>query len=325
MLGYLADKSSSRRTPLLLGFISTAAATGLLYLARSVWLLLLSRFFQGLAASVVYAVGFALLADTVPPEDIGYWMGFAIASLNVGMIISPSLGGILYDNFGYGSLFSAVFALVAIDIFLRLVMVEKKTLAALHRSDGETQPEYGTIEPCSGEFSHEQRIPESTTISAVNTVAHEEEGPLVSNLMSTTVMDQSAHKNPLLTLLTSARILTDLYGAFVTVFVLVGFDSAIPIFVKREFGWTSTGAGLIFLFITTPILLGPFAGRLSDRYPSALLTALWFLLSAGFIVLLNLVTYDRLGSVAPPILLCSLLTLYGRFLPRQTFTIDLLY
>jgi MFS family permease len=70
---------------LLLGFFGNAAATALLYLARNLWLLVLSRFLQGLSAAVVYTVGFALLADTVGQENIGQWMGFVISSLNVGM------------------------------------------------------------------------------------------------------------------------------------------------------------------------------------------------------------------------------------------------
>lgn len=60
-------------------------ATGLLYLARNVWLLVISRFLQGLAAATVYTVGFAMVADTVGPENIGQWMGYMTGALNVGM------------------------------------------------------------------------------------------------------------------------------------------------------------------------------------------------------------------------------------------------
>ncbi|KAF8865398.1 MFS general substrate transporter [Acephala macrosclerotiorum] len=315
ILGHFADKSDSRRTPLLYGLYATAGATGLLYLARTVWLLVLSRFLQDLAALVVYTLWFALLADTAPEGDIGQWMGFALSSLNVGIIIGPAIGGALYDNFGYGSLFFAVFALVGIDVILRLVIVEKKVAARLYEAqkrdtrrlyeveDQEAGRPYGTFQSCNEESPSAQQHPPTTSKGASRpaspTNMPAEQAPLLTGSPNlNNAEDKSSHPLPIVTLLQSPRILTNFYGAFITISTLVSFDAAIPIFVEQHFGWTSTKSGLVFLFISAPTLLGPLAGKLYDRYPSPWLSAVWFLLSAIFTVFLAFVSYDGIDSTA---------------------------
>ena len=122
----------------------------------------------------------------------------------------------------------------------------------------------------------------------------------------------------LLTLLSSPRILADLYATFVTVSLLVSFDSGLPIFLERTFGWGSTEAGLIFFTITLPILGAPLAGKLTDRYQSHWIPATGFVIVGVLTALLQLVRHNSASQVA---LLVSLLTLNGkthRTLPEGT-------
>lgn len=65
VFGWFADRSKSRRAPLLIGLLALAGSTGMLA-GKSVALLLVGRFCQGLSASVVWTVGLALLSDTAP-------------------------------------------------------------------------------------------------------------------------------------------------------------------------------------------------------------------------------------------------------------------
>ncbi|KAI9647541.1 hypothetical protein NHQ30_003926 [Ciborinia camelliae] len=233
LFGYYADRSSSRRTPLLLGFFSNAAATAVLYIAQNVWILALSRFLQGLSAAVVYTVGFALLADTVGSKDIGKWMGYVISSLNIGMLISPTIGGIMYAEIGYASLFIVMFILIAIDIIMRLFMIEKKVASRLRKDkDVDGIQTYGTFQRSIDEAIFEQQTP---TISSSSNSTSE---PLLGN--------GKKHPVALVTLLRSPRILADIYAIFITVFLLASFDAALPIFVERKFNWDSTGIARVF-------------------------------------------------------------------------------
>ena len=74
--GILADKlSSSRQLPFLLGLIMLALATVLLAVGRSIAVLTIARFLQGVSSGVVWTVGLALLVETVGPENLGKAIG----------------------------------------------------------------------------------------------------------------------------------------------------------------------------------------------------------------------------------------------------------
>jgi MFS family permease len=77
IFGWFADKSTSRRIPLLLGLLALGGATAMLCAGSSLALLVTGRFLQGLSASVVWTVGLALISDTVSKEDMGqvYFLG----------------------------------------------------------------------------------------------------------------------------------------------------------------------------------------------------------------------------------------------------------
>lgn len=71
--GWLADRSSSRQAPLLTGLGLAFVATLVFCFARAPWVLVIARTFQGFSASVIYTTGLALIADTVPAEEVGSW------------------------------------------------------------------------------------------------------------------------------------------------------------------------------------------------------------------------------------------------------------
>ena len=327
IFGWLADRTSSRRAPLLFGLILNAGATALLCFATNVYRLLLSRALQGLSAAIVYTVGFALLSDTVGTKNLGEWMGYNVLAVNVGMTVAPTIGGVMYDHAGYYSLFIVMFSLIAVDILMRLVMMEQKLAARWIEEDASTNTNpptrSGTLDSGSGEninqsrnFSGKSAIASSSeSDERSNATTTDPSAPLIQNPnVSNETENRSPSYPPLLVLLNSTRIWADLYGAFVAVALLVGFDSALPLFTERTFGWGSTGGGLIFFTITLPILGAPLAGKLTDRYQTSWLSTTGFILVGGFTALLQLVTHKSTKEI---ILLCSLLTLNGIYPPPQ--------
>lgn len=117
---------------------------------------------------------------------------------------------------------------------------------------------------------------------------------------------------PLLRLLTSPRILASTYGVFTQFGLLASFDAFLPLFVQRRFGWSSLGAGLIFLAIAIPALFGPVAGKISDRYGPCRVALAGYVLSTPPLLGLRLVGYE--DSPDQIILLVGLLVSIGFFL-----------
>ncbi|KAK5996875.1 hypothetical protein PT974_02222 [Cladobotryum mycophilum] len=61
-------------------------------------------------------------------------------------------------------------------------------------------------------------------------------------------------------------MLSSLFCVFSVLAVLTGLESVIPLHVERTFGWSTEGAGLIFLGLSVPIFLTPIIGKLHGRF-----------------------------------------------------------
>lgn len=123
--GFLADRMSSRRLPFLAGLVALAASTLLLCLGRNVAVIAVGRVLQGLSAAICWAVGLALLADSLT-ERVGWALGWVNWAMTAGFLLSPILGGLAYENAGYYAVYYMAFGLIACDIVLRLFMKEGK-------------------------------------------------------------------------------------------------------------------------------------------------------------------------------------------------------
>lgn len=345
LAGWYADKSSSRRLPLLIGLSALAGATVMLCLARTIALLVLGRVLQGISAAIVWTVGQALLVDTVGQKDIGQILGYVSISMSVGILLAPLLGGVVYERAGYYPVFYMAFGLIALDILLRMVLIEKKiarqwSKEAVHDSGGASNPEglsqevekVGTVtESCEQGSQHTQRLgedkpglstagaiggrttsgkvsPEDVEQVAASGGRNPDDRKIPETQTTPTPTRNPTEWPPVLTLLKSRRLLTALWGWIVQGSQMTAFDSVIPIYVQRTFGWNSTGAGIIFLAVMVPGFAAPLVGWASDRYGPRWLTVTGFMLAVPFWVLLRLVTHDSLGQ---KVLLCTLLFLIG--------------
>ncbi|TKA76737.1 hypothetical protein B0A49_02707 [Cryomyces minteri] len=315
--GWAADRSASRRSPLLLGLLALAASTAMLCVGNSIGVLVAGRVLQGISAAVVWTVGLALLVDTVGQKDVGQAMGWVGLSMSMGVLVAPLLGGVVFERGGYNAVFAMAFGLIGVDVVLRLLLVEKKVARRWLKEPGEvdgetvvgarageqTGNEAAGLEDDSARSSPVDKAPKESEPASI------EPQPPASPSPPTTLKRRIvANLPPIITLLASRRLLAALWGCLVQASLLTSFDSVLPLFVRATFGWTSTGAGLIFLPIVLPSFLGPLVGWLSDRYGPRWLATAGFVFSAPFLVLLRLVRHDSLGQKA---LLCALLFLVG--------------
>ena len=133
--GYLADRSTSRRVPLLVGLLALAGSTLMLCLGHNIALLVAGRLLQGISAAIVWTVGLALLVDTVGQKEIGQLMGYISISMSVAILVAPLLGGVAYDRAGYFGVYYMAFALIIVDIILRTIMIEKKVARKWEKQD----------------------------------------------------------------------------------------------------------------------------------------------------------------------------------------------
>ncbi|KAI9722180.1 MAG: hypothetical protein M1828_004863 [Chrysothrix sp. TS-e1954] len=167
--GIIADRTTTRRAPLLVGLLVFAGATALLAIGTSVPLLVVGRLLQGLSGAIVWTTGLALLVDTVGPKHVGQYMGYLSLSLSLAILLGPLLGGVVFATAGasgYESVFAMCWALIGADIVLRVLMIEKK-VAKKWLPDEDTLPSTSRSEANTAEVDKEttQEVPDDDAAS----------------------------------------------------------------------------------------------------------------------------------------------------------------
>lgn len=329
-VGLYADYTSSRRTPFLCALALGFTAVVLYATGTSIAMLAVGRCIQGISVSILFSVGLAYLVDTVGRDEVGQWIGFVLSGMNTGVMFSPFLGGLVYDRAGYLPVFFMCLGIIAIVFLLRISIVERKT-AAKYQKTLSTADEAG--QATSGEHDVESHASPFSVVSSVDGETRPKK-----NISSDSIGAEASERDPLIstthntdrnpwnepqsakslffrrllvtkTLFKSTRILTACCGIFIHITVITAYDAVLPIYVNQTFGWRSTGAGLIFLAITIPAILGAAVGDASDRFGPRKVALCGFAIATPSIALLGLVRHD---SVQQIILLCAILASTGK-------------
>ncbi|MHA1944681.1 MAG: MFS transporter [Candidatus Hodarchaeales archaeon] len=91
----ISDKIG-RRTILIVALFMYALSTMMLGFARDFGSLLFLRVIEGASAGAVFPTAEALLVDSVPVETRGAWMGKYFTTFNLGFILGPAIGGLIF-------------------------------------------------------------------------------------------------------------------------------------------------------------------------------------------------------------------------------------
>lgn len=255
--GIIADKLKTRQAPFLVGLSALFASTMLLYLGRTLPLLVLARMLQGLSAAMVWTIGLAMVMDTVGSANLGAVIGTIFSFISVGELVSPVLGGVVYEKAGNGAVFGMGFGLLGLDFLLRLFVIEKKVAA---RYPGFESPAIASSEDEEAGENDPLLPPEST--GPQKDMGDDQEDwtmPERKGFWLTTF--------PLSYPLTHPRLLIAHLLTLTQAILLGVFDSTVPNEAQDLFGFNSLNAGLLFIPQVLPyLLLGPLAGAGVDRY-----------------------------------------------------------
>ncbi|KAF2812895.1 MFS general substrate transporter [Mytilinidion resinicola] len=335
--GWLADQSSSRRLPLLLGLLALLGATVMLNVGSSVSVLVVARVLQGASAAVVWVVGLALLADTVPYRSISQAMGWVGLGMSLGLLVGPLLGGVVFARAGYNAVFGMSYAIIGLDIILRLALIEKKVAvrwdpdvedvtghtgtASLRQGVHEEERDPGSSidfekassPSASSPFRDSEKNIEKGTEKKASTASLQPPSPMTTTFLPPPPIASPKRPlrerlPPLFSLLYSRRLLAALWGAFVQSTLMTAFDSVLALQAAKIFHFNSTGAGLLFLPIVLPTFFAPLIGYLCDRYHPRYPATLGFLLACPPYVCLRYIDHNTLGD---KVLFCALLACIG--------------
>ncbi|OGM42567.1 MFS multidrug transporter [Aspergillus bombycis] len=262
-IGHYADKMSSKKI-LLLGSLAAALfSTVILAIATSTFTLFFGRFIQAIASAFIWTVGYATIADNVRQEHLGKTYGVISLVVAAGTSGGPMAAGILFEIGGYWLAWSSAFAIIVVDIVLRVLMIERPR----------TQP---------GTPRGDDHDPEND--------------PLLSNNIS--IVEEKKGWHFYTYLLRHRQFVCGAMSYFVFAILISSFDTTIPLHVRDAFDWGSMMSGLLFAALQGPgIIMSPLCGWLKDRYGTRYPTAAGFAILTPIMWVLGMPGDDRFPGV----------------------------
>ena len=235
LFGFIADKFSSRQLPLLVGLLPLTTATILLYIGSSIGLLIAGRILRGISCAMVWTVGIALLVESVGQDHLGQALGYVSMAMTIATSLGPLLGGLVYDRAGYESVYIMAFALIALDLVLRLIMIEKKTARKWTKT--RESRTYGTMydsqtTEANRPFIDGTHCPEDIPTSEPCSSSDDLLDPSVREDQSEPTSLRKKRLPPALELLTIPRILVCLLGCFIYACLITTFDAVRILFLN---------------------------------------------------------------------------------------------
>lgn len=101
----------------------------ILHVSHSLAMFVTARLIQGCAGALVVVAAFSLINDSVPQEHLGQIIGYLGSAIASGFLLGPFLGGLVYHTGGYDAVFWVAYAIIALDLAMRVVMIEKRVAA----------------------------------------------------------------------------------------------------------------------------------------------------------------------------------------------------
>ena len=317
MAGWIVKMCERRQLPFLGGLSCAFGATLFFMLGTSPWMIIVARIFQGLSAGVVYTAGLTLLVDTIESHELGPWIGFGLSGMNFGVLVSPTLGGIVYEKAGFYFVFVMALAVVFVNLVLILMLIDRKSAERYRTSAEPIENSAPSSEPTSRESVANGKRRLSNVESGDMTTTT----PLLSHCRERSLGVQA---NPTWSSIVGGfvrnpQLVAALYGCLVNTILVSAMDAVLPIFVKQTFHWLPGATGAIFLNLTIPSLIGPFIGMISDKYGVRLVSVIGFIFAAVGVVFLALIQH---ADTASKIIACFLLFLVGMLALKSNSVVE---
>lgn len=270
-------------------------------------MIIVARIFQGASAAVVYTAGLTLLVDTIESHELGPWIGFGLSGMNFGVLVSPTLGGIVYEKAGFYHVFMMGLGVILINLVLILLIIDRRTAESYR----EAVDVPGVLATSSESLVDGPTPNDRRRLSSIEDGNVTATTPLLSHrsVPYTEAANHPTWSSIVGGFVRNPRIVAALYGCLINTILVSSMDAVLPIFVKQTFHWLSGATGAIFLNLTIPSLMGPFIGMVSDRHGARFISVIGFTFAASGVVLLALVQKDDTMNKA---LACILLFLIGK-------------
>ncbi|KAL9641037.1 MAG: hypothetical protein Q9204_000390 [Flavoplaca sp. TL-2023a] len=281
--GYWADHDGSKRMAFLGGLMILAVSMLAFLIGHSMIIFVVARLVQGASTASVNSIGTAIYADAFTDQGLGLAMGVLDLSMTLGLVSGPVIGGLMYHYHGYRAVLTSAFVLIALDLALRLLVLERDREAYLDpRSHDEEEPGFRDRQDIT--YLPSANVDETSSLgssqASYGTITKDSDSVLdvtSSPCRSASGTADTAPKrlsdtqpyprrSPTIELLLTPRLQVCLLGDFMVNVITTGLESVLPLQLKILLGYNSEEVALVLLMLVIPSFGGPLVGYIAGRY-----------------------------------------------------------
>jgi EmrB/QacA subfamily drug resistance transporter len=291
-MGRLGDMLG-KKPVYLTGLVVFTTGSVLCGLSTSVQALIGFRVLQGFGAAMLTALGTAILTETFPPEERGLALGVSGALVSIGIVIGPTLGGLILEVASWHWIF---FVNLPVGIIGALMVL--RFVPAIQPQGGQRFDFFGagtlflTLISLLLALSIGQNAGFGDPLVLSLFIAAGLFLPLfiwVENRVPDPMIDIGLFCNRLFSV--------NLVTASLSFICIAGTTLLVPFFLEDVLGYNPARVGLLMAVV--PVCMGvlaPLAGSLSDRYGTRPMTVIGLaLMLAGYLAITRVNIGEPLG------------------------------
>ena len=276
------------------GFVVFVAAAAVGGSAETFPVLVASKIVQGIGSAGIQANGMAMVADIFPERERGKALGLYMLIIGTGAISGPVIGGVLVSSLGWRSVFFASVPVGILAFAAALFVLQRgPRMRGAHSESirfdwgGAALSSTALVSLLYGVTSlHRAGIGSVDVAGGLALGVLLIAGFIAWELkVSDPMLDLNFFRSKVFSFGVSARFLSFLGGS--SIFFLM------PFYLVQGLGFEPSKAGLLMVpGAVTITIMGPFSGRMSDRFGSRWLTVVGMAISGGALVFFSTLTID---------------------------------
>jgi EmrB/QacA subfamily drug resistance transporter len=286
-VGRLADMIGKKHI-YTIGFIIFTFASFLCGLAANVYMLILLRVVQAIGATMIMALGVAIVTESFPPHERGRALGIIGTVVSIGIILGPTLGGLIVDIFSWQWIFLVNIPVGIVGILMTIRFVPDIKPESKQKFDflGAS-----TLFLCLLTLLSALTIGQGVGFADIGVLILFVLGILLLGLF---IVVEIRAEQPMidLTLFRDLNFSISLVTGFLTFVAIAGTLILTPFYLENVLSYSTRQVGLLIAVL--PISMGiiaPISGSLSDRFGTRIITAIGLgILLLGYALLTTLST-----------------------------------
>ena len=269
-VGRLADMIGKKQI-YTIGFIIFTLASFLCGLATTVYMLIMLRVVQAIGATMIMALGTAIVTESFPPQERGRALGIIGTVVSIGIILGPTAGGLIVDIFSWQWIF-----LVNIPVGIVGILMTIRFVPDI-KPEGKQKFDFlgaFTLFFCLLFLLSALTIGQGAGFTDNGVLFLFVLGVL---LLGFFIVVELRAEQPMidLTLFHNLNFNISLATGFLTFIAIAGTLILTPFYLENVLGYSTRQVGLLIAVL--PISMGiiaPISGSLSDRFGSRIITVI---------------------------------------------------